>query len=81
MPKTPFVKSDPYVAMREGVHQILPCLDYALFGGHFWPKTFLGNFMRRAVSNDHFFRNLRDQELNNEILWAVAGFLFPDLAL
>ena len=42
-------------------------------------KNILANL--RAPSNDNFFRNLLDQELNNEILWAVAGYLFPDLIL
>ena len=32
-----------------------------------------------ALSNVRLFRNLRDLELSNEILWAVAGLLFPDL--
>ena len=54
---------------------------YKSIEGHDVKKTFLVALIRRVLSNDDFFRNLRDQELNNEILWAVAGFLFPDLAL
>jgi len=43
--------------------------------GHCWQRE-QKEYMQKTVQ-----RNLRDQELNNEILWAVAGFLFPDLAL
>ena len=44
-------------------------------------QTCVAELIRRMLSNDNFFRNLLDQELNNEILWAVAGYLFPDLIL
>ena len=49
--------------------------------GHDHANKIMADLIRRTMSNDNFFRNLLDQELNNEILWAVAGYLFPDLIL